>query len=217
MEIITLPQMPLADLQSFSESLVPVVEPLPQIAPQVQSFKDAFAVFQKGMTKQDASSDKKTLDKVRDDLIGGLLYGVQSEQLFPYQEKSVKDALKKIVDIADKYGFELTRLRYNQQSSKTDNFIKELEGANISQFPALERWIAPIKKANADFKGEVSEYFDEQTAASDTTAAYLTAPALENAIKSIFTLLVAHRQVADTPELKAAYKKIAKMVAAYRK
>ena len=216
MEIIILPQFLLADLQSFSESLVPIVDPLPQIAPQVQTFKDKLAVFQDGMTKKQASSDKKTMDKTRDRLISGLLDGVQSEQQFTYEEATVIEQLKEIVAIADRYGYELTRLPYNQQSAETDNFVKELEGVPLSQFPALERWIAPIKAANAAFKAEVSEYADDKSEASDTEAAYLAAPALENAIKSIFTLLVAHRQVADTEELKAAYKKIIARLSSYR-
>lgn len=216
MEIITLPELRFGDLQSFSESLLPIVEPLPQLAPQVQTFKDAFAVFKDGMTKKQASSDKKTLDKARDQLIAGLMYGVLSEQSFLYKEQNIIDALKEIVDITDKYGFELSRLPYNRQSAKTDNMLKELERASLSLFPSLERWIAPIKLANEDFKKEADEYVGDQSEASDTVAAYLAVPDLENAIKALFILLFSHRQVADTKELKAAYKKILALVASYR-
>ncbi|MEQ8549279.1 MAG: hypothetical protein RIC03_15315 [Cyclobacteriaceae bacterium] len=71
MEIIRLPQMRLAQLQALTENTVTITQDLPEVAAQVAAVELALENFLKGMTKSNAASNKKTLDRTRDFLNSG--------------------------------------------------------------------------------------------------------------------------------------------------
>ncbi|MEM9339253.1 MAG: DUF6261 family protein [Bacteroidota bacterium] len=215
MTILSLPQLRLAELQSLTESLLPIATPLTEVGPQTQQVSEAFETFKQGMIKNAAASDKKTLDKTRDQLTSGLLYGVQSELLFPPTGTETK-TLEQVAEITGRYGFGLNRLPYNEQTAETDNMLKELEALNLSSLPNISRWTGPIREANEAFKAASTDFLEGKVEAADTASATEAAPALETAIRELFTLLFAHLQISKTETLEKAYKELAALVDSYK-
>ncbi len=215
MEILSLPQLRLAQLQNLTERLLPIVKGIEQLAPQVHQIGNAFDTFQRGMVRKGASSDKPSLDRTRDQYISGLLHEVQAEQYFPHVSETA-DVLKQIIGVTSKYGFGLTRLPYNEQTAQTDNMLSELETLDLSQLPHLARWLDPIRLANDTFKQAVKEYLEGEVRTADIASATAAAPALEEAVRTLFAVLFAHLQIARTEQLEQAYKEIAQLTASYR-
>ncbi|UXP32322.1 hypothetical protein N6H18_18445 [Reichenbachiella agarivorans] len=118
--------------------------------------------------------------------------------------------------ITDKYGLELSRLPYDEQTAQTDNMIAQLEAIDLSLLPAVQRWIALIKTANDNFKVTVVTYLKGQTEDSDTAAASIAAIPLGDALKALFTIHFAHAQVSKTDTLVNAYKELTFLVNSYR-
>ncbi|UXP32321.1 hypothetical protein N6H18_18440 [Reichenbachiella agarivorans] len=83
MEIINLPQINLAQLQTLSESVIKITKPLPELAPEVQAVQETFKTFEKGMIKSSSTSNKKTLDRSRDLINTGFFKSVDAEEQFP--------------------------------------------------------------------------------------------------------------------------------------
>ena len=175
MEMIKLPRVRVAQLQTLTEGVIQIVENLGEVAAQVQAVKTNFTNFKDGMTKNAAASNKKTLDRTRDLMNAGFFKSVESEELYPHTEPPIKTAVEKLVAIAKKYGFELNRMSYDEQTAETDNLLKELEEIDLNILPAIQRWVAPMKTANDNFKLTVKSYLEEQTEAGDTTAAFKAA------------------------------------------
>ncbi|MEM6815511.1 MAG: DUF6261 family protein [Bacteroidota bacterium] len=213
--MLVLPSLRWAQLQSFTESLLSIVDPLTEVAPQTQKIKEAFTVFQQGMMKDQASSGKEALDRSRDQYIKGLLYGIQSEQHFP-QEVDHEALMKQLLELADNYGFGLIRLPYNDQSSQTDNLLTELEAIDLSSMPHISRWITKIREANNSFKKSVGEYLSEQVETSETLSATKASPELIAAIEDLFVMLFSYLQIAKTDALEQAYKEIVALTNSYK-
>ena len=216
MQMIILPQLRLAQLQTLAESTIQITEGVSEVDPQVLALKTAFASFQEGMLKSSSASNKKTLDRTRDLTNTGFLKSVEAEQFFPYQDAPSKAAVTKVVAIANKYGYELNRMSYDEQTAETDNLVAELEGMDLSTLPAVQRWIPLMKTANDNFKLTVRTFLQEQTQADETEAASKAAIPLEDALKELFTILFAHVHVTKTASLVTAYKELNTLVNSYR-
>lgn len=217
MELIKLPQMRLAQLQSFTDSTLSITTPLPEVSTQVQRIQAAYTEFLKGMTKTNAASDKKTLDKTRDLVNAGFFKNVEAEQLFPYSDMPTLSALAKVVNITNKYGFGLNRLPFDEQTAETDNMLNELNGLDLSTLPTLSRWIAPMTEANNQFRAFTLTYLEDVTTTNSTQAAYLVAKPLEDALNELFTVLFASVVVAKTEPLQQAYAQLITLCDNYKK
>jgi hypothetical protein len=216
MEMIILPQLRLAQLQTLAEGTIQITENLTEVAPQILALNTAFSGFQTGMVKSTSVSNKKTLDRTRDLINSGFFKSVETEQFYPYEDAPSKTALAKVVTISSKYGYEINRLSYDEQTAETDNLIAELEAVDLSALPAVVRWIPLMKTANDNFKLTVKTYVQEQTQAGNTDAASKAAIPLENALKELFTILFAHVHVTKTASLINAYKELTTLVNSYK-
>lgn len=216
MQTINLPQVRLAQLQTLTESVIGITQPLTEVAAQVQNVTEAFTAFQEGMTKTTSASNKKTLDRTRDLINSGLFKSVEAEQFYPHDADEAKTAVSHVVACVNKYGYELNRLSYDEQTAETDNMVTELEALDLSTLPAVERWIALIKSANESFKLTTKAYLQQQTQAGDTEAASKAAVPLENALNELFTILHAHVLITKTDALINAHKELTTLVNSYR-
>lgn len=216
MEMIILPALRLAQLQTVTTSVIEYTENLTEVESEVGKVQSAFTNFQQGMTKGSVASDKKTLDKTRDRLNTGFFTSVEAEQYFPQQEEATQQLLAEVVRITDKYGFGLSRLSYDEQTASTDNMIEELEALDLTSLPTISRWLAPVKAANEDFRQGVKNYLEVLTTSKDTEAAYKAAEPLTDALNELFKMLFAHVKVSNTEPLVSAHKSIATLVDSYR-
>ncbi|MEP4535010.1 MAG: hypothetical protein ABJ004_18085 [Cyclobacteriaceae bacterium] len=78
MQTINLPQVRLVQLQTLTEGVLQITEPLTEVAEQVQAAAAAFVDFQEGMTKSTSASNKKTLDRTRDVINSGFFKSVEA-------------------------------------------------------------------------------------------------------------------------------------------
>ncbi len=215
MQMINVPKLRMAQLQTFTEGVLKTTTNLAEVAPQVADVKAKLTVFLDGMTKATASSNKSVLDRTRDELNSGFFKGVESEQLFPHAADVAK-LLSQVVGITSRYGFGLNRLSYDEQTAQTDNMIKELEVLKLNKLPNISRWLAPMKAANAEFKSLAEAYYKDLTAAGETSAASHAAPALTDAINALFTMLFAHVQISGSETLTTAYKELITQVESFK-
>ncbi len=215
MKLITMPQLRMAQLQTLAESTIQMVTPITEVGAEMTALVDAFSEFQKGMTKKQASSDKKTLDRTRDLISSGFFKSVEAEQLFP-SEATTQNQLQEVVAVVEKYGFEINRLTYSEQTAQTDNMISELTAMDHSSFPELQRWITPIQEANTAFKAASQTYLEEVVESEDTLAAYESAITLQESLNKLFTMLFAHAQVSGNDELISVYKELDTLVESYK-
>ncbi|MCV9386863.1 DUF6261 family protein [Reichenbachiella ulvae] len=215
MQIIVVPELRVAQFQTFSNKALDITKDLKELAPQVAEAKALYDIFVAGMTRDQASSDKKLLDRTRDKLNTGFFNAVMSEQIFPHESETAK-VLDQLVKITDEYGFELSRLTYDEQTAQTDNMLKKIEALDLSALPSLSRWIEPLKTANDNFKAVSDEYFQQLNASKDTKAATEAAEPLVDALNKLFTLLFSHANVTGSAELIKAYKELTTLVSTYK-
>ncbi len=215
MQMINLPQLRLAQLQTLTEGIIEIVKNLGEVAPQVQGVNAAFTNFQEGMTKNASASNKKTLDRTRDQLNSGFFKTVESEALYPH-DANAQTAVAKILDITNKYDYDLNYLSYDEQTAETDNMLRELEDTDINLLPGIQHWIAPIKSANDNFKTSVKSYLEEQVQAGDVDTASTAAIPLENALNELFTILFAHIHITKSEPLIEAHKELSTLVNSYK-
>ncbi|MEO1254215.1 MAG: DUF6261 family protein [Bacteroidota bacterium] len=216
MEIISIPQLRLGQLQTLTESTLKIAEPLTELADHVAKVKAEFATFMQGIQKDAAQSDKKTLDKTRDQFVSGFFFAVKSETYFPHVEQITKDAVAALSKLADKYGFEINRLSYDEQSAAVDNMIEEVEAINLTDLAHLSRWVAELKAANEAFKAAAKDFLTSTVEQSDTDSATQVAPRLTGELENLYTMLFAHAQVSGTDTLRQAYNELSALVDSYR-
>lgn len=211
-EMITLPRMRLAQLQSFTESFQEIVEPVTVLAPQALEVATAFTAFQESMSDDGPTSEKRALDKVRDRYISCLLDTIENEKHYPHDDAG-KATVDQVAAIADRYGHDITRLPYDDQSSATHNMLNAMEEVGLSGMHSIERWVIVARAANETFKESANTFRKDQLAApvSGTKAA----PALESAMQKLFSVLYAKRLLGDTEELQKVHEELQALVDDY--
>lgn len=215
MEIITLPRLRLAQLQTLADDTLKITARFVQVADKQAQANTAYEQFKEAMKKDEANSNKKTLDRSRDALNSGFFAGVRSEQNFPH-EAETQSTLNKVLKVTDKYGLMLNRLSYDEQTAETDNMVAELEAIDFGALAHLSRWIPLIKEANGSFKEGSEKYLNSKVSVEDQASATALAPTLEHELEGLYTLMFAHAQVSQDDELANAYKKLTALVDAYR-
>lgn len=102
MEIISIPQLRMGQLQQLAESSLEITKPIEALKPSWKVVSAAFEAFVTGMKKDSASSDKKTLDKTRDLLLSGFFFAVKAEEYHPYTVAAVMEKIDKLREIKRK-------------------------------------------------------------------------------------------------------------------
>ncbi len=214
--MISIPRLRMAQLQTLTESAIALVTPIAIVSDQVAVVQAEFDKFKESLQKDQAASDKKTMDQARDRLISGFMFDVKAEDNYPHDDTTVLTAVQDVRRIADRYSMGVNRLPYNEQSAQVDNMLGELAKVDATSIPTISRWLDPIRTANEDFKNASTEYVKDVAATAQLPSASAVAPDLLNALEGLFTLVVAHAQVSPTDELQEAYLQLTTLVDTYR-
>lgn len=215
MDLLNIPNIRVNQLQTLGESSLEICQNLPEIAPSAETVKQALDKYLAGMTREKASAaEKKKLDKIRDRLVSGFIRQVKAEQLFPHENEQAISTLQKLVLVVNKYGSEITRLTYDEESAAMDNLIAEIGELDLSPLnnSGIARWIEPIQASNDVFKSTSAQYISDSAATSQTESATNLAPALIEALEEMYNMLYAYIKVKPTDELIKAYTELEKLV-----
>lgn len=215
-KMISIPRLKLAQLQTLTESALSIASPIALVADQIAETQTVFDDFKEGLLKDQAASDKKTLDQTRDKLISGFMLGVKAENNFGHDDAGILTTLREVTRVADKYGTAIIRLSYNEQSARVDNMLEELSRIDLTNVPTVSRWIDPIRDANENFKVASTDYVKEIASTTQFASASTIAPDLLNKLEGLFTLLFAYAQVSPTEELTKTYAVLSTLVDSYR-
>lgn len=219
MEIITLPRLRLAELQSLSEAAASICAPIKEIEKEKLVFDKEFAVFKEAVMKKQAKGEiKKAVDKVRDHYNSGFFFDIKAESFFPYTDEAAIEIVNQLKKLSEKYGFKINSLPFNEETAAIDNCMEEAEKIDLSPLASndIGRWIPLIKEANQEFKDVSKSFVEESTAAASLESASAVAPELVHALEELFIQLFSIIRVAPTDELKKAYSELKTLVDSYR-
>ncbi|MFV0507322.1 MAG: DUF6261 family protein [Bacteroidales bacterium] len=112
------------------------------------------------MDRDKIESELADLDAMRDSAVRSLGAVIKGFANMPVD--AVQTAAKHIKGIFDKYGVKIADYRYDAESGKITSLLKDLESpeaqTSIEALPHLEKSIANLQKAQADFEAKKIEY-----------------------------------------------------------
>ncbi len=219
MEIIALPRLRIAELQSLTETSLEICASIPEVEAQKQQIEKEFATFKGGVLKKQAGAEvKKTVDKERDRYNSGFFFDIKAETFYPYTDKAAIETVNKLKALSKKYGTKINRLPFNEETAAVDNCMEDAGKIDLSPLtsPAVGRWIPLIKETNQRFKNVAKEFVEESTAVASLESASAVAPGLMQAIEDLFIQLFSLIRVSPTDALKKAYSELETLVGSYR-
>jgi len=216
MEIISIPQLKLSQLQHLAEDSLRITASIALLSDQRGQVKSAFDVFVAGMKKDNATSNRKTLDRTRDQLVSGFFFAIKAEEYHPYTDAGVIGKIDTLRKIAEEYGFKINKLPYDEETVAIDNMIARVEALKLTEMKHLSRWIPLIREANQNFKSASGDYFDQRMKAAATESATEAAPELLVALENLYTMLFAHATVKADELLIKAYQQLSALVHEYK-
>lgn len=217
MDILNLPRLRNKELQSVAEETLRICDNIEEVKPALGKVIPLLDAFKQGMLKEQASAaDKSTIDKERDRLLSGFMKDLKAEQYFPHQEPTTVQALKNVMPIVEKYGTQITRLTYNEETIAIDNLITEWKQTDTSALnDGITRWIPLIENANNSFKSANATYISNQVKADATDSASDLVPSLRTSLEGVYTLLYAHTKITASETILTAYQELDKLLESY--
>ena len=215
MKLIKTPRLRLAQLQTFTESIIEICIPIPSLAPTLSKITGILNAFKEGMVKGQASAEEKQiLDYQRDKLNSGFLTAIDGESNFPHEDEAVKEALAALIETVDKYGFEINRLTNNEETAQIDNMLTDISEINLEPLTStgILRWIPLIMDANENYKNASGDYNTDRAELASIDAASKLVPELRNSLNGLFSMLYASILLEPTDELNKAYTEIEALV-----
>lgn len=106
-----------------------------------------------------------------------------------------------------KYGVKIGRLPRDEETAAIDNLLADIAQMDVTPLlpTGIPRWIPAIKAANGEYKKAAKEYISDSTNAAATKAASILAPALEEALEDLYTMLFATIKRTPSDDLKKTY------------
>jgi len=217
MELINLPRLRNKELQSVAESTLLICATITEVQPALTKVDTQLEAFKQGMLKEQASAaDKSELDKQRDRLLSGFMQNLKTERYFPHQDSDKVKALNSALPIAEKYGTQITRLPYNEETAAIDNLIAEWKQLNTDLLDeGITRWIPLIETVNNNFKSASHSYISSQAQADSAHSASELAPALRTSLEGVYTLLFAHTKITASEPILKAYRELEQLIKGY--
>jgi hypothetical protein len=219
MDIIRIPKMKMAQLQTVGDSSVEICKSIPEVEPAVSQVETALTGFKEGMLKDKASAaKKKESDLIRDRLLSGFMHDVKAEQLFPYKDETEKEALTNLLNLITKYGASISRLPQHEETAVIDNLVTNVEELELAplQSSGVLRWIPLLKEANNAFKAASQEYLTDSVRDMEEASASERAPALIDALEALYAMLFAHIRISQSESLINAYAKLEELIDSVR-
>ena len=218
MDVLKTPRLRLAQLQSFSQSALNIVQGFPEVETETNAATTAFNAFKESMINIQISSNKKGLDDARDRLISGVVQASKAELKFPHDDSDVATAVKQFTDIVNSYGNDVAEKPYDEESAEVDNLLDELKRVDLTVLEptGLPRWIPVIENANNAFKTRSDEVIEETAAAEYVEAATKLSSPLITALNQLFVMLFSQANSTKSEALFTAHKEIEVLVDSYR-
>jgi hypothetical protein len=208
MILITLPGLRLGQLQTVGESSIDICKNIPEIAPEMVKVNSSFDAFKTGMLKDKASAEKKRkLDLNRDRLSSGFMNVVFEEQIFPNEDELIINAHAELLKIVKKYGRRIIRLPRAEETAAIHNLLADIAQMDVTPLlpTGIPRWIPVLEAANKEYKLAAKKFISDSTDANATESASSLAPALEEALEDMYTMLFATIKRTPSDALKKAY------------
>lgn len=219
MEIIRLPRIKIAELQTLCELSLAICTPFTneELKKQIQLVEKEFDAFKKGILKNQAKTLKKITDKERDGYISGLFFDIKAETYYPYTDKAAIETVNRLKELSKKYGIKINGLPFNEETAAIDNCMAEAEAIDLKPLNSnIARWIPLIKDANQRFKGVTKEFVEESTSVSSLESASAVAPDLIDALEDLFIQFFSVIRVSPNDKLEKAYSELETLVDSYR-
>ncbi len=219
MDIIKIPKMKMAQLQTVGDSSVEICKSIPEVELAVNQVEITLTSFKEGMIKDKASAaQKKEFDLIRDRLLSGFMHDVKAEQLFPYEDETEKKALTNLLHLVTKYGASVSRLPQHEETAVIDNLVTNVEELELAplQSSGVLRWIPLLKEANNAFKAASQEYLTDSVRDMEEASASERAPALIDALEALYAMLFAHIRISQSESLINAYAKLEELIDSVR-
>lgn len=215
MKILKLPLYRLGQLQTVGDSSVDICEGIPEIAPELAKAKVSLAAFKQGMLKDKASAEeKRELDLKRDRIVSGFMNVVYEEQKFPNEDQLIIDSHADLLKIVKKYGRKIIRLPRAEETAAIDNLLADIAELDVTPLTitGIPRWIPFVESANEEYRQAAKEYISDSTDADAKASASSLAPALEDDLEEMYTMLFATIKRTPTDALKKAYAELETLI-----
>ncbi len=215
MELLTLPDLRLGQLQTVGESSIDICKDFTELAPELVKVNGSFDTFRQGMLRDKASAEKKReLDLSRDHKVSGFMNVTFEEKKFPNKDEAVLNTHKKLLKIINNYGRKITRLSRAEETAAIDNLLADIAMMDVTPLvpTGIPRWIPEIATANEEYKKAAKEYIDDSTDDDAIKSASSLAPALEDDLDDLYAMLYATIKRTPSKELKKAYAKLEKLI-----
>ena len=215
MHLISLPRLRMKELQTLAENSIKICQPIEEVKPALQQVESALAAFIQGMLKDKSTGvSKKTLDKRRDYAISGFFNVIKAEKYFPHEDENVVEAIIKLSAIINRFGLDIIRLPYDEETSAVDNMIaeiKEFESYDLLDV-SVTRWIPVIEKLNEEFKTASKEFITAKTVLNNRDSATTLAPYLTEALEGLYTMMFAYLKIGNNEAINKAYNEVNTLV-----
>ena len=219
LELINVPRMRVAQLQSLAENTLTIGARHSQLKDALQKVHAELDEFKAGMLRHTASaSEKAELDKIRDRYTAGLFHLIRSEEFFPYETPEDKTIILHLTALHKKYSPSFTRLPLEEKTASIDNLLSELHSMDMSKFAngRIKSWIPLIQNANNKYISAAQGYISESAEASGILSATAKAPQLTAALNALYSMMYAHTQISGDPALRKSYIELQMLVNAVK-
>lgn len=208
LELITVPRMRVAQLQSLSEKTLTIGARHGQLQAAVERVQIDLEGFKAGMLRHTASAaEKAELDKIRDRYVSGLFHLIRSEENFPYETTEDKAVLAHLAALHKKYSPSFSRLPLEEKTASIDNLLSEMQIMDLSRFAngRLKSWMVLIQNANFKYITAAQGYLSESAETSGIPSATAKAPQLTAALNALYSMMYAHIQISGDAALQKSY------------
>ena len=132
---------------------------------------------------------------------------VNEEQKFPNDDEKIVNAQAELLTIVKKYEHRIIRFPRAEETAAIDNLLADIAQMDVKPMlqTGIPRWIPAIEAANEDYKQAAKEFISDRKDAGFIESASSLAPALEEALEDLYTMLFATIKRTPNDALKKAY------------
>lgn len=201
--LVTPSRLKISQFQRLAEKVIIKCKPIVVLQSYAEIVEVSLKALIDGVHKEQIKYHKKLYDYTRDFLGGALYDEVDVELKFPNHPEEVKAEIEKADVILTKYGREVFRKPYDQESIDIDNMLDELLGLNqeLLEQTHIVRWIPLLTDANNSFKSISDSKIDDELMNDKVASASAVSTQLKNDLDALFVQLFSQARVTNDPAL----------------